>query len=135
MIPQEWRDFLEPYFKYKEYEFLKIFKTLKQEYAEDKVAVPYDNIFRALQLVSPLNVKCVILGSEPLATFYKEFGLANGLSFCVNKEHNDKRIPIHSGIKSIYKSMDESSLKHGFTVPNHGDTSAWAQQGVLLLNS
>jgi uracil-DNA glycosylase len=82
-----------------------------------------DNIFRAFDLVSTGNLKVVILGQDP----YHGVNQANGLSFSVQKE---TKLP--PSLKNIYKEY-KSDLN--LPLPSHGDLSAWAYQGVLLLNS
>ncbi|HCC68016.1 TPA: uracil-DNA glycosylase [Patescibacteria group bacterium] len=84
---------------------------------------PSDSVFRALKLTPFENIKVVILGQDP----YHGKGEANGLAFSVNKN-----IKIPPSLKNIYKELN-SDL--GIKIPNHGDLSNWAKQGVLLLNS
>lgn len=59
-------------------------------------------------------------------------GNAMGLAFSV---HKGKKIPI--SLKNVFKCLVEdcTDLKTPFEMPKHGDLTAWAQQGVLLLNS
>ncbi|GAA5003976.1 uracil-DNA glycosylase [Acinetobacter puyangensis] len=84
---------------------------------------PNPQIFRALN-DTPLNqVKAVILGQDP----YHGVGQANGLSFSVNKG-----IALPPSLRNIYHEL-KTDL--GIQPPQHGDLSAWAKQGVLLLNS
>ena len=59
---------------------------------------------------------------------YHQPGQAMGLSFSVPQ---GVRIP--PSLQNIYKELARSIP--GFTIPNHGDLSAWADQGVLLLNA
>ena len=51
-----------------------------------------------------------------------------GLSFSVPQ---GMRIP--PSLQNIYKELERSIP--GFVMPRHGDLSAWADQGVLLLNA
>jgi uracil-DNA glycosylase len=69
------------------------------------------------------KVKVVILGQDP----YHGPGQANGLCFSVNKE-----IPLPPSLKNIFKELHADI---GINIPKYGDLSAWAEQGVLLLNS
>ncbi|GAB3556917.1 uracil-DNA glycosylase [Spelaeicoccus albus] len=80
------------------------------------------NVLRAFQ--RPLaDVKVLIVGQDP----YPTPGHAVGLSFSV-----DRRVrPIPRSLANIYTEL-HSDL--GITPPQHGDLSAWADQGVLLLN-
>lgn len=71
-------------------------------------------------------MKVVILGQDP----YPTPGNAMGLSFSVKKG-----VKIPASLKNIFKSLEECKLQNKFTIPNHGDLTKWAEQGVLLLNS
>lgn len=81
-----------------------------------------DQVFNAFEMVSFEDVKVVILGQDP----YHQVGQAMGLSFSVNK---DMKLP--KSLINIFKEL-ESDLG---VVNHHGDLSAWAKQGVLLLNT
>ena len=97
---------------------------IKSEEAQGKIIYPQRSlIFNALNL-TPLNsVKVVVLGQDP----YHGEGQAHGLSFSVEK---GMRIP--PSLRNIYKEL-QTDL--GCEMPEHGNLTAWAEQGVLLLNS
>lgn len=81
------------------------------------------NIFKAFN-VTPLDkVKVVILGQDP----YHGPMQANGLCFSV-----DPGITLPPSLVNIFKEL-ESDM--GIPRPKTGDLTAWAKQGVLLLNS
>jgi uracil-DNA glycosylase len=87
------------------------------------------DVFKAFNL-TPLNsVKVVIIGQDPYPQTLSN-GLPRdvGLSFSVRKYDI-----IPSSLKNIYKEIARSS--HGFRTPSHGDLTAWATQGVLMLNN
>lgn len=84
---------------------------------------PSSEIFRALQLTALNDVKVVILGQDPYHGEYQ----ANGLSFSVNKG-----IALPPSLRNIYHELYTDL---GIQPVNHGDLTAWAKQGVLLLNS
>jgi len=88
-----------------------------------KVFPPRKEIFRAFSLTPPNKVKVVIIGQDP----YHGQGEANGLAFSVNKG-----IKLPPSLRNIYKELEDDL---GIKAPTHGDLSAWAKQGVLLLNS
>lgn len=74
---------------------------------------------------TPLNkVKVVILGQDP----YHGVGQAHGLSFSVQKG-----IAVPPSLKNIYKEL--TAEFPDFKTPTHGNLTAWADQGVLLLNA
>jgi uracil-DNA glycosylase len=80
-------------------------------------------LFMAFKLTPLSEVKVVILGQDP----YPTVGDAHGLAFSYQGE---KRIP--ASLRNIYKELsDDIELK---CAPN-GNLSAWAHQGVLLLNT
>lgn len=77
----------------------------------------------ALRLTQPEAVRAVILGQDP----YHEPGQAFGLAFAVRRG-----TPLPPSLRNIYAEL-QSDL--GLTPPQHGDLSAWAARGVLLLNT
>lgn len=80
------------------------------------------NVLRAFR--QPLaQVKVLIVGQDP----YPTPGHAVGLSFSVDPRTR----PIPRSLANIYREL-ESDL--GLPARVHGDLSAWADQGVLLLN-
>lgn len=89
-----------------------------------RVFPEHKNMFRALALVQPSELKVVILGQDP----YHGLGQADGLSFSVQKG-----IKVPPSLRNIYKELARD-IAH-FTPPEHGDLSTWAKQGVLLLNT
>ncbi|MBP9689895.1 MAG: uracil-DNA glycosylase, partial [Bacteroidia bacterium] len=70
------------------------------------------------------QVKVVIVGQDP----YHGDGQANGLSFSVAK---GQKIP--PSLRNIFKELKQDIPE--FEIPQHGDLSKWAKQGVLLLNA
>ena len=82
-----------------------------------------DHLFYALTLVSPDDVKVVILGQDP----YPTRGHAMGLSFSVGPDVT----PLPKSLKNIFKELEDDI---GVTHEN-GDLTCWAEQGVLLLNT
>lgn len=84
---------------------------------------PSGQVFRSLELTPFERVKVVILGQDP----YHGPDQAHGLSFSVRK---GVRIP--PSLSNIYKELERDV---GFTRPDHGDLTPWAEQGVLLLNA
>lgn len=88
-----------------------------------KIYPPYEKIFNAFSFTPFEQVKIVILGQDP----YHGPGQANGLSFSV-----EANVPVPPSLKNIYKEL---LADLGLPQASHGDLSAWAKQGVLLLNS
>ena len=97
---------------------------LRAEKAQGKeIYPPGGEFFAALEATPPASVKVVILGQDP----YHGPGQAHGLSFSVRGR---QRIP--PSLQNIFREL-QSDL--GLRTPSHGDLSAWADEGVLLLNS
>jgi len=82
------------------------------------------DIFNAFNTTPLSEVKVVILGQDP----YHGENQAHGLSFSVQKG-----IALPPSLRNIYKELQTDIP--GFKIPNHGDLSGWAKQGVLLLNA
>ncbi|MEL6123692.1 MAG: uracil-DNA glycosylase [Bacteroidota bacterium] len=121
-IEEGWHHVLEDEFQ-KEY-FTDIKRALlATKKAGHKVYPPGPLIFNAFNLTPWSEVKVVILGQDP----YHNPGEAMGLSFSVPR---GVRIP--PSLMNIYKE-----LKTDLDIPiaRHGDLTAWAEQGVLLLNA
>jgi len=100
-------------------------KFLKDEKdAGNKIYPKGADIFNAFNTTPFDEVKVVILGQDP---YHGEFQ-AHGLSFSVQKG-----ITPPPSLKNIYKELVTDIP--GFYIPNQGDLTAWARQGVLLLNA
>ncbi|MDP7591699.1 MAG: uracil-DNA glycosylase [Litorilituus sp.] len=82
------------------------------------------NVFRAFEFEDLPNIKVVILGQDP----YHGEHQAHGLAFSVQQE-----IKVPPSLMNIFKELTADINE--FTTPKHGDLTAWAQQGVLLLNT
>ncbi len=81
-----------------------------------------ERIFRAFS--RPLaDVRVLIVGQDP----YPTPGHPIGLSFAVEAHVR----PLPASLQNIYREL---STDLGLTTPVHGDLSAWADRGVMLLN-
>ena len=81
------------------------------------------DVFNALALTPFESVKAVILGQDP----YPRRGDAHGLAFSFRGERS-----LPPSLKVILRELSEDI---GCPVPRRGDLTAWAEQGVLLLNA
>ena len=107
----------------KEY-FVHLKQFLKEEKADGRqIYPPGPQIFAAFNNTPFDEVKVVILGQDP----YHGPGQAHGLSFSVPE---GVRPP--PSLQNIFKEL-HSDL--GLPIPQSGDLSHWAKQGVLLLNA
>ncbi len=94
----------------------------EESYRQDTVFPPQEMLFRAFALTPFSAVRVVILGQDP----YHGPGQANGLAFSVPR---GVRIP--PSLRNIYKELEADC---GIRPAAHGDLTAWAERGVLLLN-
>lgn len=121
-LEKSWKKELAAEFK-KPY-FLSLIGALKQEKSDGQLVYPAGSkIFEAFAKTPFKEVKVVLLGQDP----YHNPGQAMGLSFSVP---SGEKVPPSLG--NVYKEMENDI---GFNHPGHGDLAAWAEQGVLLLNT
>lgn len=121
-IQESWKTALADEFD-KDY-FIKLTDFVRAQYLSGHQVFPEPkNIFNAFNLCHLPDVKVVIIGQDP----YHEPGQAHGLCFSVLPP-----TPVPPSLVNIYREI-ESDL--GRPSPTHGDLTAWAHQGVLLLNS
>jgi uracil-DNA glycosylase len=121
-IEESWKAVLKQEFT-KTY-FQQIVTFLKTERMAGKTVYPPGSlIFNAFNITPFNNVKVVLLGQDP----YHNPGQAHGLSFSV--QDGVKPPP---SLVNIYKELQTDI---GLNIPGHGNLTAWAQQGVLLLNA
>lgn len=97
---------------------------LKQEKAAGKTIYPPGPlIFNAFNRTPFDKVKVVIIGQDP----YHGPGQAHGLSFSV-----PQGVDLPPSLLNIYK---EIAADLNISMSRNGDLTAWADQGVLLLNA
>ncbi|HMR91459.1 MAG TPA: uracil-DNA glycosylase [Chitinophagaceae bacterium] len=97
---------------------------LKTEKAQGKTIYPPGSlIFNAFNTTPLEKVKVVILGQDP----YHGAGQAHGLCFSVQQG-----VPPPPSLINIFKELHDDL---GMTIPNHGNLTRWAEQGVFLLNA
>jgi uracil-DNA glycosylase len=96
---------------------------LRTEVAAGRSYLPAgDRILRAFE--RPMGqVKVLVVGQDP----YPTPGHPIGLSFAVDRHVR----PIPRSLANIYRELLADT---GITAPQHGDLTAWSDQGVLLLN-
>lgn len=105
--------------------FQQILRQVESEIATGKTVYPaQDDIFNAFKLTELNKVRVVILGQDP----YHGPDQAHGLCFSVKQE-----VKVPPSLRNIYKELAVDI--DGFEVPTHGNLCAWAEQGVLLLNT
>lgn len=103
--------------------YLNLRKFLAQEYKTKTIYPHMNDIFNALKYTDYQNVKVVILGQDP----YHQPNQAHGLCFSVKKGVNPP-----PSLQNMYK---EIHAEYGYPIPDHGELTYWAEQGVLMLNT
>ena len=116
-----WKIWLEKEFTQDYFQPLK--KFVDYAYQQQLCLPPQKQLFRAFQLTPKDQVRVVILGQDP----YPGLNQANGLAFAVERTQ-----PLPASLKNIFQELRNNYPE---IILNHGDLSAWARQGVLLLNS
>jgi uracil-DNA glycosylase len=120
-VPPAWRallgsELIKPWFK-------ALGAFVARERGSTSVLPPKSATFAALALTAPEKVRVVVVGQDP----YPTRGNATGLAFSVAPG-----VPIPGSLKKIYQVL---SSDLGLALPLRGDLTAWAKQGVLLLNA
>lgn len=103
--------------------FANLASFVKQEYATTTCYPPGQLIFNAFNLCPFDKVKVVIIGQDP----YHEPMQAQGLSFSVADG-----VALPPSLQNIFKEINNDL---GKPMPQSGDLTRWARQGVLLLNA
>lgn len=103
--------------------FVRLTNFVRNEYATKQIFPPGRQIFAAFNATPFNEVKVVILGQDP----YHDVGQANGLCFSVNDG-----IQFPPSLRNIFQEIHNDV---GSPIPQSGDLTRWAKQGVLLLNA
>ena len=103
--------------------YLNLRKFLVQEYKSQTIYPNMNDIFNALKYTDYKAVKVVILGQDP----YHQPNQAHGLCFSVKKGVNPP-----PSLQNMYK---EIYAEYGYPIPQHGELTYWAEQGVLMMNT
>ena len=121
LVPSSWRSALAEATSAPTFTSLSTF--LDDEWRDAVVFPPKQQVFAALELTPPEAVRVVLLGQDP----YPTAGNANGLAFSVTKG-----VKVPASLKNVFLGL-QADL--GLTIPTHGDLTAWAKRGVLLINA
>lgn len=109
-------EFDKPYFE-------QLIQFVRYEYSHGTCYPPGPLIFNAFNQCPFDKVKVVLIGQDP----YHEPGQAHGLCFSVNDG-----VQFPPSLRNIFQ---EISTDVGTPVPQSGNLTRWAGQGVLLLNA
>ena len=121
VISKSWYELLKD--KLESEKFKTFSEWLNKEYNLKTIYPKPENVFNAMNKVKYNDVKVVIIGQDP----YHQPNQAHGLSFSVEGD-----VATPPSLKNIFKELN-SEL--GCYVPNNGNLTKWANQGVLMLNS
>ncbi len=108
-----------------EMEYMKKLRQFLLEEKQNSVKVypPGPEIFNAFNLTPFSQLKVVILGQDP----YHNPKQAHGLSFSVSDG-----VKLPPSLINIYKEIQNDL---GLDIPQSGNLTKWARQGILLLNA
>ncbi len=120
-IEESWKEQLKDEFE-KDY-FVKLTDFVRNEYRTKQIFPPAKYIFNAFDHTPFDKVKVVILGQDP----YHNDGQAHGLSFSV-----PDGIQTPPSLVNIFKEINQDL---GAPIPQSGNLTRWANQGVMLLNA
>ncbi len=121
-LESSWQQWLQQEFQLDYMQNLRAFLCAEKN-AGKHIYPPGSQIFAAFNATAFNQVKVVILGQDP----YHNPGQAHGLCFSV--------LPGISPPPSLLNIYKELQSDIGFVPPDHGNLTAWAAQGVLLLNA
>ncbi len=121
-LESSWQQWLQQEFQLDYMQNLRAFLCAEKN-AGKHIYPPGSQIFAAFNATPFNQVKVVILGQDP----YHNPGQAHGLCFSV--------LPGISPPPSLLNIYKELQSDIGFVPPDHGNLTAWAAQGVLLLNA
>lgn len=119
LIAADWAEVLDPVAP----TIAELGDRLRAEVAQGRGYLPAgENVLRAFS--RPLaDVKVLIVGQDP----YPTPGHPIGLSFAVDRDVR----PLPRSLNNIYRELTNDL---GIPAAEHGDLSAWSDQGVMLLN-
>jgi uracil-DNA glycosylase len=120
-LPADWRSVLAPTLRSAWYADLVRFVDRERD-AHDVFPPPAD-VFAAFTRTPLARVRVLLLGQDP----YHAPHQACGLAFSVRRG-----VPVPASLRNIHRELADDV---GVPIPGHGDLSAWAENGVLLLNT
>lgn len=81
------------------------------------------HIFECFKYFDANNLRAIIIGQDP----YPDARHAHGLSF------SSRAAGCPASLKNVYKCLVATGMAS--QIPDHGDLTCWAKQGVLMLNT
>ena len=106
--------------------FEELNEFIEQTYSNSDTETPptprRENIYKALEIINPEDVKITILGQDP----YPNPDFATGMAFSV-----PPKVKIPQSLRNIYKESESTNITNNLG----GNLNSWAEQGVMLLNT
>lgn len=121
LVPPDWRALLAD--SLSALWFAELGAFVAEERRKGPVFPAEQEVFAALSRTPPERVRVVLLGQDP----YHGPGQAHGLAFSV-----PRGVARPPSLLNIHKEL-QADLGH--PMPDHGSLEAWAERGVLLLNT
>lgn len=122
-LPPLWRPWLEPEQSKPYFRALEAFLSEEEKRGAEVLPAAADR-YAALAATPPEGVRVVIVGQDP----YPTPGHAHGLAFSVRPDVR----PLPGSLRNIYLELNADL---GLPKASHGCLQAWAERGVLLLNT
>lgn len=119
IIHETWKPFIYSEFN-KDY-----FSKIREIYKNQSITPNIFQIYNAFNLCPLPKLKVVILGQDP----YPTVGQAHGLAF------SSLAPTIPKSLINIFKELIRDPKINFNEMPNHSNLTAWAEQGILLLNT
>lgn len=120
-LPESWSRVLDD--EVRQPYFVQLRRFVDGERQRHEVFPSAEDLFRAFELTPFERVRVVLLGQDP----YHDEGQAHGLCFSVRP---GVRLP--PSLANIFRELRNDG---GGNIPEHGCLTAWASQGVLMLNT
>lgn len=125
LMPLSWRELFDNY----QNELKDVANVLKDLAAQGQVICPQPCfIFKSLSLTPWFDVKVVMIGQDPY--YQVENGIPAATGCCFECRKGDV---VRKSLENIFLVMKKTIP--GFKMPENGDLTKWAVQGVLLLNA
>jgi len=103
--------------------FGRLLEFVADERRDHDIHPPDHEVFAAFRATPHTDTQVLILGQDP----YHGAGQATGLAFSVRRG-----APVPPSLRNVFVERRDDL---GLQPPTHGDLSAWAARGVLLVNA
>nr|QDO16506.1 uracil-DNA glycosylase [Crypthecodinium cohnii]USW07801.1 uracil-DNA glycosylase [Crypthecodinium cohnii] len=127
-LPAAWMELLSSELRKSYFTQLRKFVNKEADKHPGQIFPPAAEVFSAFTACDPASVRVVIIGQDP----YHDNGQAHGLAFSVKQGVS----PLPPSLQNMLKEIrQDPALPDIPERPRNGCLTAWAKQGVLLLNT